>query len=293
MGNAVHQAFHSVISDETAAALHSPTLQLQPFATSTLFRWRLDIPLRGRIDVGEMAWIRFTALHPYIFRELERYRRSNPRVIEIDRTTWQVMSCSWDGHLYAGRFSAAQRLLHHQRLPPPRLLRLRFLTETYFKSKGIEPFLTPEPRLVFGEGVLRRWEVYYPDCAAPEGFSQFLARHVRVLRCIGYKTSTVMVKEAVNQGFTGDVIYSVDYPQEATDWHLRCGQFLSLLAEYATYAGVGKKTTMGLGMVDRVRIVRLDETRPLNKRDGAKSGDEHSPYHPPPADVPAPSHSSL
>lgn len=251
MGSAVHQAFHRSISDFAAEVLHDPAVSQQPFATSTVFRWQLDIPLQGKIRPRDMAWIRFVGLHPYILRQLDTFRRSNPRFMEIDRVLWQVVGCSWDGHLYAGRFSAAERWhVHHQPGPPPRSIRLRFLTPTYLKSKNIDPYLEPDPNLIFAEGLLRRWQAFYPHLPPPPDFAQYVNKHVHLHRCTGWMTTTVMAKNALLRGFTGDVIYRIDAGPE------EYASFLTLMAEYATFAGVGKKTTMGLGMVDRLRIIR-------------------------------------
>jgi CRISPR-associated endoribonuclease Cas6 len=256
MGNAVHQALHGVITDLTAAALHDPKIAWQPFATSTLFRWQLDMPLYGRIQQGDRGWVRFVGLHPYMLRELERFRRGNPRQIEIDRVWWKITGCGWGDHLYAGSCSAAQRWRHHHELPEPRLIRLRFLTPTYFRSRNIEPYLAPEPRLVFAEGLMRRWGSFYPNQPPPTDFTAFAERYIHLRECRGYATSSIMLKGVVLRGFTGDVVYAVARPLQADAWFEACARFAGLLAEYATYAGVGKKTTMGLGMVDRLRIVR-------------------------------------
>lgn len=256
MGSAVHQALHGSISTTTADILHDPNISLQPFATSTLFRRQLDMPLHGRIVAGDMAWIRFVGLHPYLMRELDAYRRSNPREIVIDRVRWKVLQAMWRGHLYAGCCSAAQRQQYHANLPLPHLIRLRFLTPTYFKSKKEEFYLNPELRLVFAEGLLKRWLNFYPQQPPPEGFTDFVNRYVHLQQCTGYATTTAMVKGAVMRGFTGDVVYGLDMPPQPDAWFRECARFWGLMAEYATYAGVGKKMTMGLGMIDRVRIVR-------------------------------------
>ena len=240
MGNAVHQSFHDSVSDATADLLHDTSIQVQPFAASTLFRWRLDIPLYGEIYRGEMGWVRFVGLHPVVMAQLDAYRRSNPRWLEIDYTPWQVLTTTWEDHLYAGRFSAAQRWQTHRRLGLPRLIWLRFFTPTYFKSRGVEPYLKPEPRLVFAEGLRRRWEAFYPHVRTPEGFSDFVTEHLREKRRVGFATQSVMVK-GPKTGFTGDVIYALDLPEVPDPWQVQCAQFLSVLTEYATYAGGGEK----------------------------------------------------
>lgn len=248
MGNAIHQAFHAVISDQAAEVLHDTGIQAQPFATSTIFRWRLDIPFRGLVKVGDGAWIRLVGLHPYVLRELETYRRSNPRHLEIDRTPWQVVTATWDNHLYATRFDAAARWVYHAERPAPDALRVRFLTPTTFKSHG-QLVAEPTPRLVFGEGLLRRWEAFCPEHPLPADFRAFIETGVSVRRVIAYTRHSVMVK-APFKGFTADVIYDID--PAAPPEHAR---FLALLADYTALCGVGKKTTMGLGMVDRVRAM--------------------------------------
>lgn len=255
MGSAVHQAFHKSISPMLADVLHDPSISQQPFATSTLFRWQLDIPLQGQVRVRDMAWIRFVGLHPYILHQLDAFRRANPRTLEIDRARWQVVGCTWHGHLYAGQFSAAERWRAHQQMTAlPRYIRLRFLTPAYLKSRGIEPYLEPDTPLIFAEGLLKRWQAFYPALPPPPGFAEFVSGHVHLHHRACWQTPTIMAKGAVLRGFTGDVVYRVD--TDAAAAQPACARFLALMAEYATFAGVGKKTTMGLGMIDRLRIIR-------------------------------------
>lgn len=253
MGNAVHQAFHASVGDDVAAVLHNDQIHAQPFAASPLFRWRLDVPFYGEVVPDERVWIRWVGLHPYVIEALERWRKGSPQWLNIDRTPWRITQVGWDAHhLYASRWDAGQLYQQHMENPaPPCQIHLRFLTPTQFKSQG-NIVQESTPRLVLGEGLVRRWRSFYPQYPVPDGYAEYLAQHVTVERERAYQHHSILLKNAVVKGFTSDVVYQLEAADDSDDVR----RFAGLMATYASFAGVGKKTTMGLGMVDRVQMIR-------------------------------------
>lgn len=136
-----------------------------------------------------------------------------------------------------------------------RKLRLAFLSPTTFRSKGQRNVLFPEPSLVWGS-LLARWNAF-----APPSLRLSLGEALAALRLAGYRMSSRMLDFGTYQelGFCGQATYEIDstLPAESV-------QAFNALADFAFYAGVGAKTTMGLGQARR-----LDSARPLPHRAGS------------------------
>lgn len=114
-------------------------------------------------------------------------------------------------------------------------LTLRFLSPTSFKFKGrhIQPM--PLPELVFGS-LLRRWNAFAPKEL------KFLKIPWNGLICdYELKTQTLTVENIDELGSIGWVRYRFLDTQQA--------RIAAILANFASFAGVGRKTTMGMGQV--------------------------------------------
>lgn len=109
---------------------------------------------------------------------------------------------------------------------------LEFTSPTSFKQqKTIQPF--PLPDLVYGS-LLRRWNTFAPQrLHLPniewQGMVSAFDLHTRALRLEG----------GPEIGSVGWVKYRFPDPEQA--------RIATILAHYAFYAGVGRKTTMGMG----------------------------------------------
>ncbi len=118
----------------------------------------------------------------------------------------------------------------------PRLT-LRFLSPTSFRS-GTDQDVLPRPERVFGS-LFQAWQAWSPvrlDDHLPQVFS--------LLRIAAYELRTELVHFGRYKviGFKGQVTYA--FPPELRPDVRR---LLHALADFAFYAGVGYKTTMGLG----------------------------------------------
>ncbi len=119
---------------------------------------------------------------------------------------------------------------------------LSFMSPTAFNMSGNYFALVPEPVLVW-ESLIRSWNSYAPD-------SLYIERQVlrdtlrRNITIIAYDLSTHILHypKYTQKGFTGTCTYHL--PQEEEQ-----AAQLTRLAAFARFAGVGYKTTMGMGQV--------------------------------------------
>lgn len=138
---------------------------------------------------------------------------------------------------------------HAQGPPPPPRARLRFLTPTAFDSpEGLFPL----PALVFSS-LARKW-ARHAELALDEGEVEELATCARVVRH-ELRSARVPLGRFHATGFVGecDLALPGTAPPELA-------RLLHLLAAFAFYAGVGLKTTMGMGQV-RPGPVRREDRR--------------------------------
>ncbi len=122
-------------------------------------------------------------------------------------------------------------------VPPLQIIELQFLSPTSFKQgQRIQPF--PLPELVFGS-LLRRWNAFAPVAL------QFPNLEWQGLTCAyELKTQVLHLKGGAEIGTTGWVRY--EFPDSFQ------AKIATTLAHFARFAGVGRKTGMGMGQV-RIR----------------------------------------
>jgi len=123
---------------------------------------------------------------------------------------------------------------------PQRRIMFEFMTPTTFR-KGKCDWLMPDPKLIF-KGLIRKWQTF-SDLKIDIDLREVIENKVIVAGVwIGTKRIEFSGFGWVG-GFTGSVILHLDTEEEKT---LR---WLNTLARFAEFAGVGRKTTMGLGQV--------------------------------------------
>ena len=114
---------------------------------------------------------------------------------------------------------------------PQKLIELQFLSPTSFKqSQVIQPF--PLPELVFGS-LLRRWNAF-----APVELQFPVIEWKGVTSAYELKTYAHKMKGGAEIGTQGWVRY--EFPPEQA-------AIATVLAHFADWAGVGRKTAMGMG----------------------------------------------
>jgi CRISPR-associated endoribonuclease Cas6 len=116
---------------------------------------------------------------------------------------------------------------------------LQFVSPTSFRAGDVQDVL-PRPERVFGS-LFEAWQTF-----APAPFDPALAEVFALIRVSAYELRTELIHFARYKviGFKGRVTYT--YPPEV-DTPTR--QALNALADFAFFAGIGYKTTMGMGQV--------------------------------------------
>jgi CRISPR-associated endoribonuclease Cas6 len=144
------------------------------------------------------------------------------------RTTWQELSS----------------------LPTRPRLTLSFASPTAFNMSGNYFALVPEPPFVW-ESLLRTWNSYAPASLLMEkqALRDVLSRGIVVTDC-DLSTYTLHFPTYTQKGFTGTCTYALQEDNEQM-------AYLARLAAFARFAGVGYKTTMGMG---QVRIQEEEKT---------------------------------
>lgn len=109
---------------------------------------------------------------------------------------------------------------------------LEFLSPTSFKQqKYIQTF--PLPQLVFNS-LLRRWNAF-----APEHLQFPFIEWIGMVSAFNLKTHALRLEGGPEIGAQGWVKYRFPDPQQA--------RIATVLSHFACFAGVGRKTTMGMG----------------------------------------------
>lgn len=155
--------------------------------------------------------------------------------------------CGWTDdaarHPWAGRTTYADLVRRCTLdIPPPRTMTIDFASPTVFRSSGVNVPL-PLPGLVF-EGLARRWNLYAPLTVPPE-VRRFGDEAMLISR---YRLWTERVAfggsagdDGAYPGFLGQCSYG--FRSHDRYWL----GLVYLLSAFAFYAGVGARTSMGLG----------------------------------------------
>jgi CRISPR-associated endoribonuclease Cas6 len=130
-------------------------------------------------------------------------------------------------------------------LPAQHTITMYFSSPTAFSLSERRFALFPEPPLIW-ESLLRVWNRYAPAHMYMEkqGIREALRSHVAVTAC-ALHTALLHFPAYVQKGFVGWCTYKLrtDEPLTAR---------LTTLAAFAHYAGIGYKTTMGMGQAHSV-----------------------------------------
>ncbi len=258
-GHQAHAAFLEAVRQadrDLADLLHGPGLKVRPFTISPL----LGAAARGGREIAVLPersyLLRVTLLHEPIYRELMRRFLEHPgrpslRLGPASFLVTQVQATPGSSPWAAYTTWEALR----QQARAEERATLAFLTPTAF-SLGQRPWgkqflLLPTPAFVFGS-LLRTWNALAPAGLGmePGPLAEYLEKDTVVLELDGLRTQMWRYPRHMQVGFTGRVVYGF----QGQDENLR--QQLNALADFAFYAGVGYKTTMGMGQTQRTAATR-------------------------------------
>lgn len=255
VGHQAHAAFLRTVEEADAAlaeVLHLPDMPSRPFTVSPLLG--VDRARGGevRLSPGREYFLRFTVLYPPIFeRFMARFLHGEGRpVIRLGRALLLIKEIltTPGSHAWAG-YTSWVHLATEARADPE--IRLEFTSPTAFgfgqKDWGKKIVVLPEPKLVFGS-LARSWNDLAPLPLQVDrrALMAYVEEHVVVKQLHGLETKMLRLRNSPQVGFVGRVTYGLMAENEAA----RCE--LNALADFAFYAGVGMKRTMGMGQVRRV-----------------------------------------
>ncbi len=224
----LHAAFLGLIGrgDRTLATLlHSPKLGRRPFSLCLIGNPKVTGKLRLRLSV----------LAPELFQRFwERWERRGGIPLRLSRHTLEPLGLVGDGP-WAGitEWNAFLEGPHHREVV------LHFATPTAFRAGDLDLPL-PVPRLVFG-GLLAKWNAFSPLTleVSPEEIARRIALSGHRIR-----SRAVFDGRAHIVGFVGRARFRAlrgSSPELV--------KAMNALARFAFFAGVGRKTTHGMGLV--------------------------------------------
>lgn len=251
LGRAAHAWFLNQVraaDPAIAQALHEPN-QERPFTVSNLLG-------TGRLNQKEVSLspersyaLRLTSFWPKLSTLVaERLLPNLPeQTIELTGGAFRLVSVTTDGavHPWAGQTSYQNLVQQHTLSPalPPRQVTLHFTSPTVFRSSGANVPL-PLPGLVF-ESLVRRWNAFAP-LQIPLEIRRFADEAMAIAR-YHLHTERVAFGEEGERGAYPGFVGTCSYAFLVHDRYWL--GLIHLLAAFAFYAGVGARTTMGLGQV--------------------------------------------
>jgi CRISPR-associated endoribonuclease Cas6 len=250
LGRAIHAWFLARVKaadPALAGELHSGQGQ-RPFTLSNL--WEL-----GRVRGPEATLspertysLRATSFSPRLSALLtEAVLPDLPQRLELAGASLRIVGSTTDAaeQPWAGE-ATFEGLVQRYTLAShlPRTVGLRFASPTAFRVTGKkQPVPVPLPQLVFG-GLLDKWNAFSPIEVHPD--VRRFADECLVISSYRLQTRRVTFGErGVVPGFVGACRYYVEVPDRY--WM----GLIQLLAGFSLYAGVGLRTTMGLGQAQR------------------------------------------
>jgi len=255
MGHQAHAAFLRTVRESDPAlaeVLHLPNLLTRPFTVSPLLGVSRARDGEVRLSPEQDYFLRFTVLYPPIFeRFMARFLHGDGRpVIRLGRADLLIREilATPGAHPWSGYTTWAE--LANQSRPEPELT-LHFVSPTAFgfgqKEWGKKVVVLPEPDLVFGS-LLRSWNSLAPPPLQVdrEALMSYVEEHVVVKRLQNLRTQILHFWKSFQIGFIGQVTYGLMGDHDIARLQL------NMLANFAFYAGVGMKTTMGMGQTRRV-----------------------------------------
>ena len=169
-----------------------------------------------------------SALGPLLEQAMHfRLQKDNTVLFVQERRSWNIPDV--DNLLTLG---ASHSRMHH----------LRFCTATAFKSRG-QYLNLPTSRLIV-QSLIKKWNGCFPDCPIEDADGEGMEAIAAGLRCRQFRLRdrTYFLKGSAIPGFVGELMLE-------NRWGGFHRQLASALLLFSAYAGVGIKTTLGMGGV--------------------------------------------
>lgn len=290
-GREAHAAFLDIVrqNDENLAEhLHQPN-QRRPFTVGLLqgFNHLTAAQLEEatarnqqvQVSPGQVYWLRITILDATLFGVLFQHLITRPRtfIIRLGEARFEVSRLigspepggsanSWAAHSSFAEMSTYTAV--------QREYTFEFATPTAFsmgqKSWGKLMNLLPEPAHVF-ESLARQWEVFAPAhqrlTAAGLNLRDFVSwcAESLIVACYRLETRYLPSSKFAQPGFQGTITYELKRAQSSPE-----ARWLTPLAHFALFSGVGYKTSMGMGQTRCINLAgtKTDKTATVGQMAG-------------------------
>ena len=252
VGKAAHATFltlvHSVDTD-LSERLHTHQGR-QPFTVSPLMGSNIKPGRTTYIKAGREVYLRFTLLDAAMFQVVAQHLLQGGslpsiRLGPVHFSIVQAMT-TLGSHPRAGYASASNMLENWQQRPTPDTLTLRFLTPTAITRKSLpnkpkQFWQYPEPTALW-HNLRRQWGQRGGDDPG-KPYDDWVENNIAVIKH-NLHTQLWHFGRYDQVGFVGQATFKcMSKDEEARQlWHA--------LADFGFYAGVGYKTTMGMGQVE-------------------------------------------
>ena len=248
LGRASYATFLGLVRDSDSALserLHEAN-QMKPFTVSSLQGVGVVNGEQMALRKDEEYWLRFTSLDPILSEVLLSGILPNlPSTISLGRADYDVIhtTMSQDAHQWAGTTTyeeLVRRSLVEGESATSKIM-LRFLSPTTFRSQDKNVPL-PTPDLVFGS-LVDKWNAMSGVYLPPQT-REFASRFIAISR-FNLRSRVLFSGRYQHVGCVGNCTYEI---LAKDPYWIRV---VNLLADFALYAGVGSKTTVGMGQVRR------------------------------------------
>lgn len=248
-GEALHGLFFEILksySPKVADFTHDEKRKSKPFSLSGVIERKSRSDGKLFLDSGENASFRISILMekliPDILAAFGKAINLKTKLslakgrIAIKNIDYQEGSSPWvRSSLYPKLYEEAK---------PVERIKLRFASPTSFRTGG-KQFTLPAPSLIFGS-LLDRWNSY----SGIKFREDFLEKLNSVYPSeFELRSELILFSNYKIIGFRGTVEYR--FGKEFTREEKKT---INALADFAFYAGVGYKTTMGMGQTVRVKF---------------------------------------
>ena len=229
-----------------------------------------------QVTPGQVYWLRITMLDATVFGSFAQYLITKPRAltVRIGDARFEISRLlstpepgntgqSWVAYSSFAELCTAKKA--------QKQYHFEFATPTAFslgqKQWGKLLKMFPEPSFVF-ESLARQWDLFAPpdlrlvtSGVTPRDIGAWCEEQVIVSR-YSLETCYLPSNKFGQSGFQGNVIYEVKGSPIAPE-----ASWLSPLARFALFSGVGYKTTMGMGQArcTNIAIVSPRQNEPLEE----------------------------
>ncbi len=235
----LHALFFSLSGGDLAQELHR-SAKVKPFSLSfsALLRDRRRVPIPPGEGEGtvEKIFVRVSFLEESLFaRFLSSFILGKDPELRLGHTPLHrskrplIREC--DVKSYRTIYEEAE---------PRQTFCLDFLTPTSFK-RGTADYPLPDPLLIF-RGLIRKWQ-RFSDLKIDTDLREVIEKKLQI-SFVSIRSRKVALSDLGKiTGYTGRaVLFVSEENPTAVRW-------INALAEFAEFAGVGRKTTMGFGTV--------------------------------------------